>query len=73
MVSGKIVSRAIRRGELPKGVSPQAVLELGSAPLYFRSLALGETVGRKEIAYIATWVASLDLKRIPKFSAYREY
>lgn len=59
-VSGAIVDRAVERGEIPAGVSPRAVLELGSAPLYFRILALGETVDPAAVSDIAGWVARQD-------------
>lgn len=62
-VSGAIVARAIERGEIPVGVSPRAVLEAGSAPLYFRILALGETVDPDAAGEIAAWVAAQDFQQ----------
>lgn len=59
-VSGAIVDQAVERGEIPAGVSPRAVLELGSAPLYFRILALGETVDAAAVRDIAERVARQD-------------
>lgn len=58
--SGAIVERAIARGEIAAGASPRAVLELGSAPLYFRILALGEPVDAAAIADLADWVTAQD-------------
>lgn len=64
-VSGEIVLRAVKRGELPNGVSSRAVLELGAAPLYYRILALGESVDDPTISELAAWVARQDLVNFP--------
>lgn len=65
-VSGNIVARAIARGEIPAGASPRDVLEAGSAPLYFRILALGETVDAGAIAALAKRVARQDFTDFPQ-------
>lgn len=64
-ISGEIVSRAIARGELPDGVSPRAVLELGAAPLFYRILVLGVPMDTLMIHNLAEWVARQDLKSFP--------
>ncbi|MEK1942611.1 MAG: TetR/AcrR family transcriptional regulator [Pseudomonas sp.] len=52
-MSGQLVERAIERGELPPSTEPRQLLELASAPLFFRAVLTGEAIGRDEIAQIA--------------------
>ena len=61
-VSGEIVARGIARNELSANAfSPdditREVLEMGPAPLFFRILALGETVDDAAVEAIAKRVA----------------
>lgn len=52
-VSGQLVERAIARGELPASTDPRQLLELASAPLFFRGVLTGEPIARHEIVEIA--------------------
>jgi AcrR family transcriptional regulator len=44
-LTGEVVRRAIRRGELPEGTDARFVLETLVAPLYFRVFVSGEPIG----------------------------
>ena len=52
-VSGRLVERAIERGELPAGTDPRQFLELASSPLFFRGVITGEPFAGEEILEIA--------------------
>lgn len=44
-----IVERAIKRGELAKETNPRHFVELAAAPLFYRTLITGESIGDEDI------------------------
>jgi AcrR family transcriptional regulator len=47
--AGKMVERAIERGELPKNTTARHLLELAAAPLFYRTLVTGEAITGADI------------------------
>lgn len=60
---GEVVERGIERGELPADIDRRFVLEVLTAPLYFRIFIAGETVDDDYLDRVVDFV--LDRARVP--------
>ena len=52
VISGKIIERAIERGELKSDVSSRFILELICSPIFFRSVILDQQISRDDMTNI---------------------
>ena len=51
--AGRVVERAIERGELPQNTIPKHLLEFAAAPLFYRTLVTGEAITAADIERFA--------------------